>query len=205
MSDINWAEKRDALRQRTLKHGRVVVKGMSTMDCLIRNMSLTGARIAVPNPLALPDHFTLLIGTEGLKRDCEVMSRSETSAGLRFEKPLLPRELGAEFMSLKGSDTGVVRAPATAPKPKVRERLSYQDLTGDELQKGESTLRTKPVRTSTVAPSLEGGDNGDRNDEARQAEPSSKVESVTVSDRNVGIRRIVAGELPEALTQRLPW
>ena len=98
MGEVDWAEKRNAVRQRTLKHGRIVVKGMSTMDCLIRNMSLTGARVALPNALALPDEFDLLIGDEGLRRSCEVMSRNETSAGVRFFTPLTPRELGAEFM-----------------------------------------------------------------------------------------------------------
>ena len=101
MSEVNWAEKRNALRQRTLKQGRIVVAGLSTMDCLIRNMSLTGARVAVPNAHTLPDEFELLIGDEGLRRECEVMSRSDSSAGLRFMRPLTPRELGAEFMSTK--------------------------------------------------------------------------------------------------------
>ena len=114
MSDVNWAEKRNALRQRTLKRGRIVVSGMSTMDCLIRNMSLTGARLAVPNAHALPDEFELLIGDEGLRRECEVMSRSDSSAGVRFTKPLSPRELGAEFMSTKRSATD---APATHSEP----------------------------------------------------------------------------------------
>ena len=120
MSDINWAEKRNALRQRTLKQGRIVVKGMSTMDCLIRNMSLTGARIAVENAHTLPDEFELLIGDEGLRRECEVMSRGEGSAGLRFAKPLTPRELGAEFMSTKKSERVTAPPPvATAPRAPV--------------------------------------------------------------------------------------
>ena len=98
---LDWAEKRNALRQRTFKKGRVVVKGVSTMDCIIRNMSLTGARLALPDPHSLPDDFELFIGDEGLRRECEVKSRSGTSAGVRFYKPLTTRELGGEFMSAR--------------------------------------------------------------------------------------------------------
>ena len=100
--DINWAEKRNALRQRTFKSGRIVVNGLSTMDCVIRNMSLTGARLALPNAMVLPDTFELFIGDEGLRRECEIKSRTETSAGIRFFRPLTTRELGSEFMSAKG-------------------------------------------------------------------------------------------------------
>ena len=103
VEEVNWAERRNALRQRTLKSGRIMVRGVQTAECLIRNMSLTGARIAVPKPDALPDEFTLFIGDEGLHRECEVMSRSATAAGLRFTRPLSARELGAEFMSAKTS------------------------------------------------------------------------------------------------------
>ena len=122
----NGAENRAALRQRTFKTGRVVVKGVQTMECVIRNMSLTGARIVITNNAALPDRFDLFIGDEGMHREVEVMSRSPSSAGLRFLKPLSARELGAEFMSLKASAQyrnerarAVVDAPAldTAPKP----------------------------------------------------------------------------------------
>ena len=109
-AEINWAEKRNALRARTFKKGRIVIKGMSTMDCVIRNMSLTGARLAVPNATALPDEFELIIGDEGLRRECEVKSRTETSAGVRFFKNLTPRELGGEFMSARGV---IEKAPET--------------------------------------------------------------------------------------------
>lgn len=103
--EVNWAERRDALRQRTFKHGRVAVKGVETMQCVIRNMSLTGARIAVQNAAALPDRFELFIGDESTHREVEVMSRSETSAGLRFLKPLGTREAGADFMSNRSSSS----------------------------------------------------------------------------------------------------
>ena len=119
--EANWAEKRNALRQRTFKQGRIVVKGMSTMDCVIRNMSLTGARLAVPNAATIPDQFELMIGDEGLKRECNVRSRSGTSAGIQFTKPLTPRELGGEFMSHRSMtdapplETEQAASPATPP------------------------------------------------------------------------------------------
>ena len=128
MSEIDWAEKRNALRQRTLKQGRIVVNGMSTMNCLIRNMSLTGARVAIENAHSLPDEFELLIGDEGLRRECEVMSRNDGSAGLRFLKPLTPRELGAEFMSTKKSER--VAAPPARAENSARPSVESPPLEG---------------------------------------------------------------------------
>ena len=110
--DSKWAEKRDAARVRTIKSARIAIKGVSTMDCTIRNMSLTGARLMLPNALALPDAFTIFIGPEATRRECEVMSRTEGSAGVRFTVPLKPRELGEEF----------VRS-TSQPKP-PRERMA---------------------------------------------------------------------------------
>ena len=181
---VDWAEKRNALRQRTLKQGRVVVNGLSTLDCMIRNMSLTGARISVPNPAALPDQFTLLIGSEGLKRDCEVMSRTGNAAGLRFMRPLNPRELGAEFMSAKRSDTGVNRA----------ERVLEID------QKGHASYAT--VERGSAVPSSSAG--------SREAIAPPTLEAghpvrtvLTVAPPDLG--KIVPNALPETVRDRLPW
>ena len=133
-TEQEWQQRRNALRQRTLKRGRVFVKGVQTMECLIRNMSLTGARIDVTNPAALPDEFTLFIGDEGMHRECEVMSRTDSSAGLRFTRPLTARELGAEFMSAKtAADYKAERARATAPNG--REQVSPPPMAQGGLMK----------------------------------------------------------------------
>ena len=145
-AEVNWAERRNALRQRTLKSGRIMVKGVQTGECLIRNMSLTGARIAVPRPDSLPDEFTLFIGDEGLHRECEVMSRTDTAAGLRFTRPLSARELGAEFMSAKTSEEYKAQreraardanrdAAAAAPRPVIATAPAMTTPVNDGIAK----------------------------------------------------------------------
>ena len=144
MAEVNWAEKRNAIRQRTLKQARIVVNGVSTMDATLRNMSLTGARVAVPNALALPDTFELIIGDEGLRRECEVMSRNETSAGLRFFKPLTPRELGAEFMNSSMAKDRVRFAPAEPVATVSRPVVSAPPLDSGHASQ-EGLAKIKPV------------------------------------------------------------
>lgn len=121
------SERRASLRQRTFKTGRVVVKGVQTMECMIRNMSLTGARIAVANAAALPERFELFIGDEGMHREAEIMSRSNTSAGLRFVRPLSARELGAEFMSARSATRyREERERAAADAPPATPRVTVE-------------------------------------------------------------------------------
>ena len=56
----------------------------AAMDCIIRNMSATGAALEVESPVGIPDNFTLLIKPELLKRDCRVAWRSAKRLGVRF-------------------------------------------------------------------------------------------------------------------------
>ena len=138
-TEADWAEKRNAIRQRTLKQGRIAIKGVSTMDCMIRNMSLTGARLAVSNASSLPDTFTLFIGSEGMKRDCEVMSRTGNSAGVRFTKALTPHELGAEFMRASASSN---------PPAEAREALAPPALAAPDpstLEPGVTRVAQRPL------------------------------------------------------------
>jgi hypothetical protein len=52
-------EKRNIPRLRTLKGGSVLFGVASAIDCVIRNMSETGAQLAVESPVGVPDEFTL--------------------------------------------------------------------------------------------------------------------------------------------------
>ena len=54
------------------------------IDCVVRNMSQTGARLTVESPVGIPDDFTLLIKPELTKRACQVVWRKPGSIGVRF-------------------------------------------------------------------------------------------------------------------------
>jgi hypothetical protein len=76
-------DKRDVPRQRTFKGGSVSLASGS-IDCIIRNLSGTGALIEFSGPIAMPDTFVLIVKPELLKRSCIVAWRSANRVGVRF-------------------------------------------------------------------------------------------------------------------------
>jgi hypothetical protein len=75
--------KRTAARQRTFKGGSVSMPG-GTVECVIRNLSDTGALLEFSASIALPDTFKLIIKPELITRDCQVAWRSEQRIGVQF-------------------------------------------------------------------------------------------------------------------------
>ncbi|AVF02778.1 MAG: hypothetical protein Devi2KO_02500 [Devosia indica] len=77
-------EERGAQRHRTLKSGKIVFNdGRSTFDCVIRNLSDTGAKLTVTSAFGVPQRFVLAMA-DGRKLDCELAWHSETEIGVRF-------------------------------------------------------------------------------------------------------------------------
>jgi PilZ domain len=80
--------KRGDPRQRVLKGGKIVFAGGSfSVDCTIRNLSATGARLQVPTTVAIPDKFVLLDAHAGTRREATVVWRKADQIGVRFEPP----------------------------------------------------------------------------------------------------------------------
>jgi hypothetical protein len=79
------AEKRKIPRQRTLKGGVIAFHNrFSTMDCVIRNLTSTGAMLKVGSTLGIPDRFELKLENEEF-RWCRVKWRREDTIGVAFE------------------------------------------------------------------------------------------------------------------------
>lgn len=56
------SENRKEIRQKTFLKGRILFnKGASSMDCLVRDMSASGARLALTETSTLPESFELYI------------------------------------------------------------------------------------------------------------------------------------------------
>jgi len=75
---------RHSPRLRTLKGGSIIFGLAAGIDCVIRNMSHTGACLEVESPVGIPDDFTLLIKPEIIKRKCRVAWRSPNRIGVHF-------------------------------------------------------------------------------------------------------------------------
>ena len=73
------------VRMRTILGARAVFNdGRSTLDCTIRNMSSTGAKLTFVSTVGLPDVFVLEIPSQGRTIKAVVRWRSETNAGVHF-------------------------------------------------------------------------------------------------------------------------
>jgi hypothetical protein len=77
-------EHRKEPRQRTFKGGTISFDRAAGIDCIVRNISKTGACLEIQSPLGIPDKFTLVIKPEYLRRSCEIAWRSADRIGVRF-------------------------------------------------------------------------------------------------------------------------
>ncbi|WP_038949304.1 MULTISPECIES: PilZ domain-containing protein [Bradyrhizobium] len=75
---------RSSKRRRVFKSGKIIF-GPTALDCVVRDISEVGARIAVKSPLWFPDNFVLGIPSDGLLRHCHIVWRQDGQFGLAFD------------------------------------------------------------------------------------------------------------------------
>ncbi|MHB1102377.1 MAG: PilZ domain-containing protein [Devosia sp.] len=82
---FDTADNRAAPRRKTLKGGRIIFNaGRSTIDCTIRDLSSTGAKLQVNSVVGIPNTFDLSIS--GVDRQpCKVVWRSLRELGVEFQ------------------------------------------------------------------------------------------------------------------------
>jgi hypothetical protein len=78
-------EKRIAPRHRVFKHGVLAFSAGGSVDCTVRNVSATGARIDVASPIGLPKSFVLLIETDHFSRHCHSVWSRDKQIGVAFD------------------------------------------------------------------------------------------------------------------------
>jgi len=78
-------EKRAAPRHRVLKQGMLAFGGGGGIDCMVRNISSTGARLDVASPVGLPPTFTLVIQTDRFLRRCRPVWSNDNHIGVAFD------------------------------------------------------------------------------------------------------------------------
>lgn len=87
------SERREATRKRVYLGGRIVHRYIrSDTNCLLRNLSPTGARIVVGATIPLPDRFDIVIDHCGTTRSAEAIWRSGDAMGIRFVTDAPERE-----------------------------------------------------------------------------------------------------------------
>jgi len=81
--DARLAEHRRAQRHRTLKPAKVVFNQRSSvLDCTIRNLSASGARLQVATVVGFPERFDLVV--DGVTRPAKSVWRTNKEVGVTF-------------------------------------------------------------------------------------------------------------------------
>jgi hypothetical protein len=110
-------ERRAFQRNRTYLAGRIAFNDRnSTLSCLVRNMSLNGAKVVFSEAALTPKEFDLIISDKGERRRARVVWREDLEVGIAFsgakratvvsiESALRIRKLKVERAALAARET----------------------------------------------------------------------------------------------------
>jgi len=79
-----WNDKRNSLRRPKHEPAKIVVGGNRLIDCVLQNLSETGACLEVPSVVGIPQVFRLMINGESALRTCEFRWALEGRVGVKF-------------------------------------------------------------------------------------------------------------------------
>lgn len=78
-------EQRRRQRHKTLKTGKILLAGgLSVVDCVIRDLSESGARLEVWDNTAVPGSFRLICLADNTMRQAQVVWRNDRRVGVAF-------------------------------------------------------------------------------------------------------------------------
>ena len=82
------ADKRATPRMRSFLKGKAIFNNrQSTLDCLVRDISATGARLEVSNAVLLPELFDLYVPQKDTTYRVRITWRAAGEIGVEFEHP----------------------------------------------------------------------------------------------------------------------
>src|SRR5215468_8042802 len=77
-------ERRNSARSRILKGAKLLLGTSSVIDCVLRNVTNSGARVQIANTVELPDMLSLTLDGGYSVRPCRVVWRSLSETGVEF-------------------------------------------------------------------------------------------------------------------------
>ena len=106
-------EKRSHDRIRSFLRAQIIFNNqMTTIDCIIKNISATGARIALNDALAVPTEFEIYIPQRRSSHHARLIWRDKDSIGVDFTDVLQPATVAA---------VAHAEAPAYVGEGRIRE------------------------------------------------------------------------------------
>jgi c-di-GMP-binding flagellar brake protein YcgR len=76
-------QRRATKRMRVLKSGKIVLAGRA-VDCTLRDVSMTGAKLVCATALDMPDKFRLFIALDNTIRDVQIAWKEKGMLGVTF-------------------------------------------------------------------------------------------------------------------------
>jgi ABC-type uncharacterized transport system ATPase subunit len=94
METVNTVEEhRIAPRHRVLKSAKIVLDDWRAIDCAVRDVSDTGAKLRIDGTIALPHKFQLLFITENTIRPVQIAWKHQDMIGVAFTGEAKPAPL----------------------------------------------------------------------------------------------------------------
>jgi hypothetical protein len=78
-------ETRIAPRFRVSKAATIEFIGGRPINCVVRNLSVTGAAVELSDPCGIPDSFLLVMPDDGLRLPCRIVRRGGYLIGVAFD------------------------------------------------------------------------------------------------------------------------
>ena len=83
--EVTTAEQRRAAkRMRVLKSAKLILDDMRSIDCAVRDISATGAKVLIGSGNNLPDKFRLFMVSDSTIRDVEIAWKRQDMIGVNF-------------------------------------------------------------------------------------------------------------------------
>lgn len=87
------SERRSEARARSYLGGQVHFnKNAFRADCVVRNLSATGARLRFSQSVLIPDRFKLTVTPKSVRHDARIVWRTIDEAGVTFTNERKPSE-----------------------------------------------------------------------------------------------------------------
>ncbi len=78
-------KRKETVRRRTLKGAKIVFNDKrSTIECIARNMTASGAKLEMPHTAEVPNAFTLVSNDGTFRHECAVKWRKADAVGVEF-------------------------------------------------------------------------------------------------------------------------
>jgi hypothetical protein len=129
------SDRRRAPRKKILKGGRTAWPNGDSTECVVHNLSATGAHLQIRGPV--PKTFNLIIDGDQVSRSCCVVWRNASRVGVKFEGQLEIATLKSSFKQHAKQCRALARGAASADRDAL---LSMADA-------WESLARRFRVRT----------------------------------------------------------